>query len=85
MAESESRRALTRGSALARVAMVTLCIAVRAMVVLVTATILSTVVVDIGGAAFYSWHTAIYTPTDWLWGFCLFPAAHSPNSQARPR
>lgn len=63
MAESESWRALTRGPARARVAMVTLCIAVHAMDVFVTATILPSVVADIGGAAFYAWPTAVYVVT----------------------
>ena len=75
MAESESWRALMRGPARARVAMVTLCIAVHAMDVFVTATILPSVVADIGGAAFYAWPTAIYVVTDWIYGFSLFVAA----------
>ena len=63
MAESESWRALMRGPARARVAMVTLCIAVHAMDVFVTATVLPSVVADIGGTAFYAWPTAIYVVT----------------------
>jgi MFS family permease len=60
---ADSWRALTLGAALPRVVMVMLCIAVHAMDVFVTATILPTVVVDIGGAAFYAWPTAIYVVT----------------------
>lgn len=63
MPAADSWRALTQGDALPRIIMVTFCIAVHAMDVFVTATILPTVVVDIGGAAYYAWPTAIYVVT----------------------
>jgi len=53
-------RTITQGSGLLRLALIMTCVALHAMDVFVIATILPSVVTDIGGVGFYAWPAALY-------------------------
>jgi MFS family permease len=53
-------REITQGSGLVRLALVMGCVSLHAMDIFVIATILPSVVADIGGVAFYAWPSALY-------------------------
>ena len=53
-------REVTQGTGLVRLALILSCVSLHAMDVFVIATILPSVVADIGGVAFYAWPSALY-------------------------
>jgi MFS family permease len=53
-------RSVTQGAGLLRLALIMTCVALHAMDVFVIATILPSVVADIGGVGFYAWPAALY-------------------------